>query len=54
MKNSLEFSKLVEKRQYVSRKRDANLIKFVYERHPTATISLDFFKPNIRSRIIRV
>ena len=54
MKKSLEFSKLVEKKQYVSRKRDANLIKFVYERHPTATISLDFYKPNIRSRIIRV
>ena len=54
MKKSLEYAKLIEKKQYVSRKRDANLIKFVYERHPTASISLDFFKPNMRSRIIRV
>ncbi len=54
MKKSLEYAKLIEKKQYVSRNRDANLIKFVYERHPTASISLDFYKPNMRSRIIRV
>ena len=54
MKKSLDFAKAVEKKQYISRKRDVNLIKFVYERHPTATISLDFYKPNMRSKIIRV
>jgi len=54
MKKSSEYAKLIEKKQYVSRKRDANLIKFVYERHPTSSISLDFYKPNMRSKIIRV
>ena len=54
MKKSLEYAKLIEKKQYTSRKRDANLIKFVYERHPTSSISLDFYKPNMRSKIIRV
>ena len=54
LKKSLEYAKLIEKKQYISRKRDANLIKFVYERHPTSSISLDFYKPNMRSKIIRV
>merc|ERR1712203_1163300 len=54
LKKSQEYAKLTEKKQYVSRKRDPNLAKFAYSVHPTATISLDFIKPHMRSSIIRV
>ena len=54
LKKTQEYAKLTEKKQYVSRKRDPNLTKFAYSVHPTATISLDFIKPHMRSSIIRV
>ena len=38
---------MLKDHKYLNRKRDAKLLKYRYEVHPTASIALEFVLPNI-------
>ena len=44
---SKERENMLKDHKYLNRKRDAKLLKYRYDVHPTASIALEFVLPNI-------